>query len=88
MSLVAEKIETIISALLFLMTKYSMERDSCVCKAILQQLELLENHPDSMDPEIMNACKRLRIHWSGVASINQKVGERRSHSTVIDTQIH
>ena len=88
MSLALEKTETIISTLLFLMTRYSMERDPFVCKAILKQLDLLENHPDSTDPNILNTCKRLRNHWSGVSSINQKAGQTRRYASAIDTQIH
>ena len=82
-----EKYETLICTLLFLMTRYSIEKDPNVCKAIVQHIDLLERHPNSIDPSILNTCKRLRNHWNGVSRYHTKAPNSRPISG-LDTQIH
>ena len=85
---VSEKTETIVATLLFLMTRYIIEADPSVGKAIVYHLDLLENHQDTSDPSITNTCRRLKNHWSGVLSVRSNNNGKKMSPSNIDTHIH
>jgi hypothetical protein len=85
---VSEKTETIVATLLFLMTRYTIEADPSVGKAILHHLDLLENHQDTSDPSITNTCRRLKNHWSGVLSVKSNINRNKISPSNVDTHIH
>ena len=85
---VREKTETIVATLLFLMTRYTIEADPTVGKAIVHHLDLLENHQDTSDPSITNTCRRLKNHWSGVLSVRSNNNCKKISPSNIDTHIH
>ena len=85
---VSEKTETIVATLLFLMTRYTLEADPTVGKAIVHHLDLLENHQDTSDPSITNTCRRLKNHWSGVLSLRPNNDGKKMSPSNVDTHIH
>lgn len=88
MPAVSEKTETIVATLLFLMTRYTIEADPSVGKAILHHLDLLETHQDTSDPSITNTCRRLKNHWSGVLSVKSNINRTKISPSNVDTHIH
>ena len=84
----AEDNDTLIATLLFLLTRYTMDQDPVVGKAILEHLELLQSHPKTKQLSLLNTCDRLRKHWSGALSIKGGVKNRYSSPKAIDTNIH
>lgn len=60
-------IEVLVAALCCLMTQYAREPDVSLSPQILRHLELLERHPDCDSDLLRSMCRRLSLHWLGLA---------------------
>ena len=81
--------DVLVSTLLFLLTRYTMDQDPLVGKAIVEHLEMLKSHSEKApQSSLINTCERLRKHWRGTLSIQEggKVQCRSLKS--IDTSLH
>ncbi len=54
---------TLISSILYLMSRYAHSRDQQLILAINKHLILLEQHPDTPSETIRATCNRLRSYW-------------------------
>ena len=60
-------IEVLFAAICCLMTQYAREPDASLSPQILRHLELLERHPDCDSDLLRSMCRRLSLHWLGLA---------------------
>jgi hypothetical protein len=83
-----EDSDIIVASLLFLLTRYTIEQDARVGKAIIEHLALLETHPKTFQPNLVSTCKRLQRHWDGILSVGRTQKHNNMVSSTIDTKIH
>ena len=55
--------DTIISATLFLMSRYAKSQDDNLVNAICLHLEILENDQQTDSAILRKSCRRLRASW-------------------------
>lgn len=56
--------ETLIAALLYLMSRFSQSSDVDIARSIVKHLQLLETHPDRESSVIERTAARLRKLWA------------------------
>ena len=78
----------LVATILFLLTKYSIDHDPSVGKAILEHLEMLQKHPKTSQPILLNTCEHLIKHWRSKLSIKSGCRNNCFEPKVIDTRIH
>lgn len=59
---------TLISALMFLMTRYAHNQDQSLIQPIMDHFNWLENHPGLSDTQIQKTSSRLKNSWSLIAT--------------------
>ena len=59
--------DTIISATLFLMSRYAKSQDDNLINAICLHLEILENDLQTDSAILKKSCRRLRAIWLSIA---------------------
>ena len=75
-------IEAITAALLFLLSKRGAEPDLPLSAAIIDHLELLENHPACKPGVLKNATRRLRLYWNEL-----RENEEQHANPSVDTSV-
>jgi len=65
-------IDAITAALLFLLSKRGAEPNMPLSIAIIDHLELLENHPACKPGVLKNATRRLRFYWNELRENEKK----------------
>ena len=80
--------DVLVSTLLFLLTRYTMEQDPLVGKAIVQHLEMLQARSKTSQSSLINTCERLCKHWRGALSIRDSGKVQCCSPKSIDTSIH
>lgn len=55
---------SVIEALLFLVSRYQKKPDSQVRQAIIEHMGMLEPHPNVTSDSLRNTAKRLQNFWS------------------------
>ena len=64
--------DVLVSTLLFLLTRYTMDQDPLVGKAIVQHLEMLQARSKTSQSSLINTCERLCKHWRGAFEIAER----------------
>lgn len=57
-------LDTLISSIFYLMSRYAHSQDKELVLAIHKHLALLEQHPDMQSEVVKITCKRLRNYWA------------------------
>jgi hypothetical protein len=83
-------IEAITAALLFLLSKRGAEPDLPLSAAIIDHLELLENHPACKPGVLKNATRRLRLYWSELRKNEEQHANQSVDASVLSSsdQLH
>lgn len=64
--------DTLIMALLFLMTRYSHNQDQNLIEPIMNHFGWLAEHPDMTDKQLKETCSRLQESWQLKTQINHR----------------
>ena len=54
-------IETLVSAILFLITRYAQNQDRSLVQPIVEHFDWLANHPDNANSHLKDTCSRLAL---------------------------
>ena len=55
--------DTLIVALLFLITRYAQERNEELIQPIMDHFDYLASHPNVADSHFQSSCQRLKKSW-------------------------
>jgi hypothetical protein len=65
-TLPSSRVETVLAAVLYLMTAYQRTRCPRIAACVAAHLDCLADHP-SADASIREVCAGMRAHWRGTA---------------------
>lgn len=55
--------DTLVMALLFLISRYAHDQDQSLIEPILDHFDWLANHPDMVNTQLQNTCLHLKENW-------------------------
>lgn len=65
---------TLYAAALYLTTRYAQSRCLTVCRMVVQQFELIVNHPDpSVPDDLRETCRKLQADWERIGAERELV---------------
>ncbi|MBV1881487.1 MAG: hypothetical protein KUG82_07630 [Pseudomonadales bacterium] len=79
----AQPLELLISALLYLMTRYHSNPCPNIRKGIIDHLIMLQNHPNTRNSDtLIKSAQRLSIEWAELLESHSGDNKRRSQITL------
>ncbi|MBY0269372.1 MAG: hypothetical protein K2X06_05845 [Burkholderiales bacterium] len=65
---------TLYAAALYLTTRYARSGCPTICRMVMQQLELIANHPDpSVPDDLRETCRKLQADWEHIGAERELV---------------
>lgn len=81
-------LDTLVSALLYLMSRYCMKRCPSVARAIGDHLAMIEHHPDNSEGVLHTTAKRLKQTWTALEQARPGGNRHASASPQPKTALH
>lgn len=76
-------VETLISAILFLITRYAQNQDRSLVQPIEEHFDWLANHPNIANSHLKDICSRLALRWHSMQAEKQNKAALRDEGKVI-----
>ena len=76
-------VETLVSAILFLLTRYAQNQDRSLVQPIVEHFDWLANHPDIANSHFKDTCSRLALCWHSIQAEKQNKAALRDKGKVI-----
>lgn len=65
---------TLYAAALYLTTRYARSGCPTICRMVVQQFELIANHPDpSVTDDLRETCRKLQADWERIGAERELV---------------